>query len=284
LLAAVWLAARVSRPLRDLADKTSRLDLDRLDVGFGSDRNDEIGVLARLLDAMAGRLRQGAARLREAERRATVGDLARQVNHDVRNGLVPIRHVLSHFAEVAERDPAALARVFDERRATLDSSVAYLETLARNYARLSPAAERGRCDLNSLARQVVAGVTDRADVRLDLAPGPVMVAADALIVRRVLENLLANAIESLDGHRAGYVTVTTALADRCARLMIADTGRGMSQPELERAFEGFYTTKPGGTGLGLTIVRRLVQDAGGGLRVDTEPGAGSRFTVELPAG
>jgi signal transduction histidine kinase len=283
LLAAVWLAARVSRPLRDLADKTSRLDLDRLDVGFGSGRNDEIGVLARLLDAMAGRLRQGAARLREAERRATVGDLARQVNHDVRNGLVPIRHVLTHFAEVAERDPGALARVFEERRATLDSSVAYLETLARNYARLSPAAEGGRCDVNTLARQVAAGVGDRADVRLELAPDPAIVAADPLIVRRVLENLLTNAIESLDGRRGGRVTVTTALADGGVRLTITDTGRGMSQPELERAFEGFYTTKPGGTGLGLSIVRRLVQDAGGALRVDTEPGVGSRFTVELPA-
>ena len=282
LLAAVWLAARVSRPLRDLADKTSRLDLDRLDVGFGSERNDEIGLLARLLDAMAGRLRQGAARLREAERRATVGDLARQVNHDVRNGLVPIRHVLTHFAEVAERDPGALARVFEERRATLDSSVAYLETLARNYARLSPAAEGGRCDVNSLARQVAAGVADRADVRLELAPDPAIVAADPLIVRRVLENL-ANAIESLDGDGGGHVTVTTALADGCVRLVIADTGRGMSQPELDRAFEGFYTTKAGGTGLGLTIVRRLVQDAGGALRVDTAPGVGSRFTVELPA-
>ena len=258
LLAAVWLAARVSRPLRDLADKTSRLDLDRLDVGFGSERNDEIGLLARLLDAMAGRLRQGAARLREAERRATVGDLARQVNHDVRNGLVPIRHVLTHFAEVAERDPGALARVFEERRATLDSSVAYLETLARNYARLSPAAEGGRCNVNSLARQVAAGVADRADVRLELAPDPAIVAADPLIVRRVLENLLANAIESLDGDGGGHVTVTTALADGCVRLVIADTGRGMSQPELDRAFEGFYTTKAGGTGLGLTIVRRLV--------------------------
>jgi signal transduction histidine kinase len=272
----------VSRPLRDLADKTSRLDLDRLDVGFGSERNDEIGVLARLLEAMAGRLRQSTVRLREAERRATVGDLARQVNHDVKNGLIPIRHVLTHFGEVAEHEPGDLARVFAERRPTLESSVAYLENLARNYARLSPATEGGRCDVNAVARQVAAGVGQRAAVRLELEPELAAADADPLVMRRLLENLVGNAIESLGGHPGGRVTVTTGAAGDRVRLVVADTGRGMSPAELDRAFEGFYTTKPGGTGLGLTIVRRLVQDAGGTLRVETEPGAGSRFTVELP--
>jgi signal transduction histidine kinase len=66
------------------------------------------------------------------------------------------------------------------------------------------------------------------------------------------------------------------------RITVADTGRGMTQAELERAFDSFYTTKPGGTGLGLSVVRRLVLDANGSLRVETEPGKGSTFIVELP--
>jgi signal transduction histidine kinase len=67
------------------------------------------------------------------------------------------------------------------------------------------------------------------------------------------------------------------------RIAVADSGRGMSREELERAFDDFHTTKPTGTGLGLSVVRRLVADLGGSLQVTTEPGAGSRFTVELPA-
>lgn len=283
LIAALWLSGRVSRPLRDLAEKTSRLDLDRLDVGFGSERSDEIGALARILDAMAQRLRQSSVRLREAERRATAGDLARQVNHDVRNGLIPIRHVLTHFAEVAQREPAELAQVFSERVATLESSIAYLEALARNYARLSPQAQAGACDLNAVAREVAGGTG--AELRLDLAPNLPAALADPLIIRRVVENLLHNGLESLNGNPDGWVTLTTsrAAASERVQIAVADTGRGMSQAELDRAFEGFYTTKPGGTGLGLSIVRRLVQDMGGSLRVETEPGAGSRFIVELPA-
>ena len=77
--------------------------------------------------------------MREAERRATVGDVARQVNHDVKNGLVPIRHVLRHLAQVEREEPERLATVFAERRTTLDASVEYLDALARNYARLEQA-------------------------------------------------------------------------------------------------------------------------------------------------
>jgi signal transduction histidine kinase len=66
------------------------------------------------------------------------------------------------------------------------------------------------------------------------------------------------------------------------RIHVADTGPGMTRAELDRAFDDFYTTKPGGTGLGLSIVRRLILDLGGSLRIDTEPGTGTRATVELP--
>jgi signal transduction histidine kinase len=281
ILAALWLSSRVSRPLRDLAAKTARLDLDRLDVGFGSGRNDEIGALARLLDGMARRLRDSAAKLRDAERRATVGDLARQVNHDVKNGLLPIRHVLAHLDEVSGSRPEELARVFAERRSTLESSVAYLETLARNYARLSAGTGASACDVNAVAREVAVGFAARREVRLELTEGLPSAHADPVLVRRVLENLVRNGIESLDG-TAGAVTLSTAPADAGIQVTVSDTGRGMSEQELDRAFEGFYTTKPGGTGLGLTIVRRLIQDAGGRLRVETALGTGSRFIVELP--
>ena len=104
---------------------------------------------------MTERLRLGAARLREAERRLATGDLARQVNHDIKNGLVPIRNVLRHLSEVARDDPAALPRVFEERRGTLESSLAYLDTLARNYARLSPAAQPAACDVNAVVEEIV---------------------------------------------------------------------------------------------------------------------------------
>jgi signal transduction histidine kinase len=79
------------------------------------------------------------------------------------------------------------------------------------------------------------------------------------------------------------VTVATEQGRGIVRIAVSDTGRGMTKAELDRAFDDFYTTKQGGTGLGLSIVRRLVLDSNGSLKVETEPGKGSTFIVEIPA-
>jgi signal transduction histidine kinase len=288
LLCAGWLAARISRPLLQLSRKTAAIDLERLDQDFSTERDDEIGALSRLLGAMMERLRQGTARLREAERRVAMGDLARQVNHDVKNGLVPIRNVLRHLAREAEQRPESLAAVFAERKGTLDSSVEYLETLARNYARLTPATSREPCDVNAVVSEVAQAThSPTGQVRTALDPALPRVLSDRLVLRRILENLVGNALDSLAAHSNGGVVVSTETLARDGsppqvRVIVADTGKGMTRAELDRAFEDFYTTKEGGSGLGLSIVRRLVLDLGGVLRVDTEPGAGTRVTIELP--
>jgi signal transduction histidine kinase len=108
------------------------------------------------------------------------------------------------------------------------------------------------------------------------------------MLRRILENLVGNAVDSLGGRSAGTVTVTTEAAGgegapAGVRIIVADTGSGMTRKELDQAFDDFYSTKPHGTGLGLSIVRRLILDLNGTLRVETEPGTGTRFVVDLPA-
>jgi signal transduction histidine kinase len=287
LLLAGWLASRLTRPITELAEKTGRIDLDRLDVDFATDRKDEIGALSRLLDAMARRLRSGAARLRETERRLAVGEVARQVNHDVKNGLIPVRNVVSHLAEVAREQPASLPHVFTERQRTLESGLAYLETLAARYARLMPQFDGSACDANTVVKDVMDGVARHDGLQLDavLADALPPVRGDAVMLRRIVENLVENAVESLAGGH-GTVRVTTVATNGTRRgvvLTVSDTGPGMTRAELDRAFEDYYTTKPRGTGLGLSIVRRLVLDLEGSLRVDTAPGKGAAFRVELPA-
>ncbi len=283
LLLSAWLAGALSRPLRELAERTRRVDLDRLDTSFATDRDDEIGALSRTLGTMTRRLRSSAASLREAERRATVGDLARQVNHDIKNGLAPIRNVLRHLGQVAEEDPARLASIFGERRHTLDASVAYLDNLARNYARLTPRLDSRPCNVNEIVQEIATAAPSAAniEVRSRLASALPKVAADPLVLRRILENLVSNAVDSL-GAKGGSVTVATeSTGGDGVRITITDTGSGMTREELARAFDDLHTTKQGGTGLGLSIVRRLVTDLHGSLRIETEPGVGTTATVTL---
>jgi signal transduction histidine kinase len=288
LLLAVWVSSRISGPLAALAEKTAVLDLDRLDVDFDPG-TDEVGRLSRLLGDLAARLRTSTARVREAERRATVGELARQINHDIKNGLIPLRNVMRHLAQVERDEPATLPAVFAERRPTVDSSITYLETLATSYQRLAPPSERRECDLNALVAEVVRAAQGHEDVEFatDLPSVPPVV-GDPVALRRILENLIANAVDSLES-KQGRITVSTQVVDRdgglpAVQVTVADTGRGVSADEAGRIFNDFYTTKEGGTGLGLSIVRRLVMDLHGTLGVDSAPGRGTRVIIDIPAG
>jgi signal transduction histidine kinase len=288
LVLAVWVSSRISGPLAALAEKTAVLDLDRLDVEF-DEGTDEVGRLSRLLGDLAARLRTSTARIREAERRATVGELARQINHDIKNGLIPIRNVMRHLSQVEREEPAALAAVFAERRGTLDSSIAYLDTLATSYQRLSMPLNRQDCDLNGLIAEVVRAAEGHEHIEFgtDLSAIP-RVVGDPVAFRRILENLLANAVDSLRS-KPGRIVVSTDVVQRngdlpAVRMTVADTGRGMPADEAARIFDDFYTTKEGGTGLGLSIVRRLVMDLNGTIAVDSAPGRGTRMVIDFPAG
>jgi len=313
LAVAAWLSARVTRPLAELARTTAAIDLDHLQIGFETRRRDEVGALARLLAAMTDRLRGSAEKLREAERRATLGEMARQVNHDIRNGLAPIRNIVRHMTQTVADTPERAAEVFAERHAALESSVAYLESLADNYARISIRSASEPCDLGAVAREVAQGMSGRGGVTVHtiVAPGLAAVDADPIGLRRIVENLVRNACESLGdqprevlGGRGGEVSAGRAgeahggragevrvLVDNApdedgqpgVRLVVSDNGPGIPREVLSKIFQDFYTTKQRGAGLGLSIVRRLVTDFRGRVRADSVEGEGATFTVWLPA-
>lgn len=284
-LLAAFLAGRIARPISALADRAEAVDYERLDATFDTGASDELGRLGRVLDGMLRRLREGSERRRAAERAAATGDLARQVNHDIRNGLAPIRNTLRHLAQVAEREPARLAEVYGERKGALESGLQYLEGLSRSYARLSPALDAGATDAAAVLEDVVRDLDDPRVAIKRAGDGALPVRADRVALRRIVENLSRNALESLE--RPG--SAVTLFGDRLildgvpvVRLIIADTGRGMTGAALERAFEQYETTRPDGTGLGLAVVRRLVEELGGALRVTSRPGEGTTFQVDLP--
>lgn len=287
LALAGWLSSRVSQPLAALAEKTATLDLDRLDIDFESRGGDEIGTLSRLLGDLTTRLKSSRRELRDAEHKAAVGQMARQVTHDIKNGLIPLRNVFRHLTQVEASDPAQLATVFAERRGTIDASIDYLETLATNYGRLSPTPDRRRCDLTAIAHEAIQVSRGPAvAIRGALADDLPAVVGDPVAVRRILDNLIANAVESMrDGH--GTVTVVTESVEESSqsivRVTVADTGCGMSEADASKIFADFYTTKAAGTGLGLSIVRRLVLDLEGTVRVASVLGEGTRVTVDIPA-
>ncbi len=284
VLAATLLATRLTRPLRDLAGRAESLDLDHLDIDFPSESNDEVGTLASVLESMRIRLHNSVDRLRATERRALLGDLARQVNHDLRNGFLPIRNVIHHLDRVARDEPEKLPEVFLERERTLEMSLAYLEKLAVSWTRHAQQRDPVLHDVRATAAALADHYRGRLLVRT--SEECLMVKADPVALRRILENLLRNAFDATAVGDAPDAAVHLELGrddDGRVRLSVHDTGEGMTENEQARAFDMFHTTKPGGTGLGLSIVRRLVGDLGGELAMTSVKGAGTTVTVHVPA-
>lgn len=289
LLLGKILARRLSGPVERLAATARGVHLGRLDTSFASGGGRELDRLAFFLNGMLGRIRDGIVRVRDAEKRATVGELARQVNHDVRNGLVPIRNVLDHLGEAHRGGPADLARVFAARSRTLVESLAYLDDLADQYRAVAVHGARERVDLRRVVRSVVASFEALpAGVRLVESTGtrPAWVEMDRVSLRRVVENLVANAVAAVAG-KGGRVVV--ALDEVAANgppgylLTVSDDGPGIPPESHARVFEPFFTTRPGGTGLGLAIARRLVTDVGGRIVLESGEERGTRVQVILPA-
>ncbi len=285
----ILLANRISRPLSQLSHRAQDLDFDNLDVQFESSRKDEVGHLTRLLGDMTERLRLGVKKLRDAEHRATLGEISRQVNHDIRNGITPLRNVMRHLSEVADDDPKNLEPIFQERRKTLESGLSYLEDLAAHYARLSPDREVSLVRLDEVVTQALAspsyndGVKRENRLPVNLPP----VEADPISLRRIFDNLVRNAVESLPEGKgtvaiSAFVEEDPILEEMRIQVEVADTGQGIDAENIDQIFNDFFTTKAEGTGLGLSNVRRLAADCGARISVKSEPGEGSIFILSFP--
>ncbi len=285
----ILLANRISRPLRQLSEQAEGLDLDRLEADFHSRRRDEVGHLSRLLAEMTQRLRSGVQKLKDAEHRATLGEVARQVNHDIRNGITPLRNVMRHLSEVAENEPQELGAVFSERHGTLEDGLSYLEDLAAHYARLSPDRKTRLINIDTLVTQIISGPSYGEGVKLEnrLPVNLPPVEADPISLRRIFDNLLRNALESLP-EEGGAIAVSAFveedpdLEEMRIQVEIEDTGKGIAPENLDKIFTDFFTTRKDGTGLGLSNVRRLAADCGARISVKSELGIGSTFVLSFP--
>jgi nitrogen fixation/metabolism regulation signal transduction histidine kinase len=230
----------------------------------------------------------------QAQREAAWGEVARRLAHEIKNPLTPIRlsaermrHKL--LPSMNERD----AQLLDRGTETIVQQVEAMKEMVNafsEYAR-APRFEMADVNFNQLVREVTdlyrAQVAGRG-VRLvvDLEPRVATVVADRGRLRQLLHNLLTNAVEALEGHPDGSITVATRLGDRngeeVIEIEVEDNGPGFQRELIGQVFDPYVTTKPRGTGLGLAIVRKIVEEHGGHVEADNRPEGGARVRVELP--
>lgn len=294
-LAAAWiaglvLARRLTAPLEALAAGARAVATGRLDVRVpGERRGDEIGLLVRAFNAMVADLAESRARLVAAERVAAWREMARGLAHELKNPLTPIALSLETLRKAhAVRHPD-FGTIFDEATATILAEVESLKRVVRDFSDFASLSRPvlAPTDANEVARAAAGlyrGAAGSVEIALDLAEGLPPAEADGELLARALTNLIKNGIEAMPA--GGRLTVATRCVERDGSasvvLEVRDEGAGLPAAA-GRLLAGGYTTKAGGSGIGLALVQRIVADQGGELLVRSAPAAGTTFAIVLRA-
>jgi signal transduction histidine kinase len=281
----------VQRPLFELQEKIERLSKGDLNVSVSfAGHHDEIGDLGKNFNDMVRQLRESREEIQRlyrtqmsrAEHLATLGELAAGLAHEIKNPLAGIAGVI----EIIGRDLPPDSPARDVLKEVQDEVLHIKRILAEllDYARPRQPAFRP-ADLNDTVEHAVALARQQAisrpvEISFERARNLPSVEHDCAQVQQVLLNLLLNALQAIDG--AGSVRVQTEARDGFAIVAVSDTGRGIPPENLPNIFRPFYTTKGTGTGLGLSLARRIVENHGGKIEVSSMPGMGTQFLVWLP--
>ena len=315
-MASRLIARRISYPIRELADATDRIARGDLDHRVEVKARDEIQSLVTSFNNMTRDLQEYKKNLIRAERIAAWRDVARRIAHDIKNPLTPMTLAIYRLKKrlvpgtdgsgtggSSEGGPGCDCqdekdtRVIEECLDSILKEVEVLKNLAQEFSSFAkmPEPTLRPTDLNETVRSILdlyVPTFEGLDLGVSYGEDLPCVEADADQLRRVIGNIVKNAAEAMEGK--GRLSVTTSLAATASdaitdgqpggmvRVSIADTGPGIPEEMIERIFDPYYTTKKRGTGLGLAMAYRIVQDHGGKISLDTGP-AGTTFFIDLRA-
>src|SRR6201993_2514638 len=285
------LAYLIQRPMVELQEKIARVGHGDLDVSVGfARRNDEIGDLGRNFNQMVKQLRESReeierlhrTQMSRAEHFATLGEVATGLAHEIRNPLAGIAGVIEIIGRDLPSSSPARAVVKDIRQEI--ARINHIVTDLLQTARPHPPKVR-KSDLNTTVEHAVMlgrqqGLSKSVEITLHKDPSLPEVEHDSDQIHQVMLNLLLNALQAIDVN--GKIGVIVELRGANAVIEVADNGRGISPDHLSNIFRPFFTTKGDGTGLGLSLARRIIEDHQGRIDVTSAVGKGTTFAVVLP--
>jgi two-component system, NtrC family, nitrogen regulation sensor histidine kinase NtrY len=290
VLASLWFAARVTRPVESLAEAARRVACGDLAAKVEVQSSDELGELAAAFNRMTEDLVQQKERTLQAERVAAWRELARRLAHELKNPLFPLQVTVENLIRAKEKAPGMFEEVFQEGTSTLLAEIQNLKTIIGRFSEFSkmPQPQRRPTQVNDVVQSVLRVFqaqlheSGKIAVRPELAADLPEISADADLLHRAVSNLVLNAIDAMA--QGGELTIRTQPYGDGVELSVSDTGSGLTPEECGRLFTPYYSTKQYGTGLGLAIVQSVVSDHGGRISVASTKEKGTTFRIELPRG
>ena len=290
LLVSFWVAARITRPVVELAEGAREVATGRWDTRIDVRGTDEIGQLGTAFNDMTRTLAVQKEKLVQTERVAAWRELARRLAHELRNPLFPLQITVENLQRARQLDAKQFLEVFNESTATLKTELANLNTIVGRFSDFAkmPTPQFTKVNVNESLRSALRlfeaqfNAVGKPTITTELFltdPLP-EIDADADLLHRAFQNLVLNALDAMPA--GGTLTLRTFERDRNIRIEVSDTGKGLTPEECSRLFTPYYTTKQLGTGLGLAIVQSVISDHHGTISVSSDEGRGTSFKIELP--
>jgi nitrogen fixation/metabolism regulation signal transduction histidine kinase len=296
IMLALYLSWSLIQPLQDLTEAAQKVAAGDLAVQVSAAGGGEIGTLARSFNEMVERLREHRAleeRLHFAERTSALGRLASAVAHEIRNPLNFINLSIDHVRERLHPEEAKKREDFDRILINMKAEISRLNRLVGDFLsfgkpmRLHPRL----VSVEEVLREVASLVDHKAKdqgITLEVAAdeGLPRIVADPELLKTCFLNLMINAVDAMPEGGALEIAVRRggAAADQVEALVVTvrDNGHGMSNEDIQSAFEPYFSTKDTGFGLGLALTKKIVSDHGGTIVLESTPGSGTTARITLP--
>jgi signal transduction histidine kinase len=289
VIIAISFTRRITNPIVELTEATHRVAEGDFSIQILARRGDELGLLIRSFNSMVQDLEKSRAALVKAEKISIWQNMAQQLAHEIKNPLTPIKLSAERVLRRWRNEPEQIGDIIEDSMLAIIQETEGLSTLLNEFKTLSKPEELSQSwtKIGEAAEEVITPYrTSYPEVRFDIEhlDQTITVKIDKHRLLQVLTNLIINAIDAMDSR--GIIEIRTDIIQkrevRFCRLSVKDSGKGIAENIIPYVFTPYYTTKDSGTGLGLPIVERIVNDHGGSIWFNSAEGTGTTFFVDLP--
>lgn len=285
-IVALFITNRITRSFSFISAKMKEVNLGKMNEAINWKRNDEIGELVNEYNKMVSKLDESAAALAKSEREGAWREMARQVAHEIKNPLTPMKLSLQYLQKSIASKSDNVEELTSNVAKTLVEQIEHLNHIAGEFSQFANIGnpKNGIFNLNEVIEQVTQlhAVDDRINIDIKLQKKPIMINADRTHINRLFTNLVLNAMQAVPADRNVQINIDEEVSDGKVLIRIKDNGNGISDAVQSKIFTPNFTTKTSGTGLGLAMSKGIVEQAKGNIWFETEAGLGTTFFVELP--
>lgn len=287
VIVAVILSNRITQPLSLIREKLKGIQLGIKSEPINYQSEDEIGALVREYNHKVEELAESAELLARSERESAWREMAKQVAHEIKNPLTPMKLNIQYLQRAKEEGNEHYDDFFKRVTKNLIEQIDTLSGIATEFSNFAqiPEARNEAFNLIEVLQNVSSLFEPNQNLYIQLVHGPlreVEIFADKEQLSRAFLNLIKNGIQSIPADQKGEIRILVKKTDDIAQITFSDNGSGISEEAQDHLFEPNFTTKTSGMGLGLSIVRNIIQTAGGKISYETIENTGTSFFVEIP--